>query len=618
MEANAQPLSPAAEDAVVLARQREFTTEVALLFVVLSILALALVPFLHLQRVAQIEARVQTVLEPGQRAVSEYAFVQVRGMAQMQSFLMSNDILERDAHRTRYHQLRAQGDSLFVELSNTVASLGIREKLTALDNASTDWHLNHVEVLSGGQPVGSFEASGELALYDALLSAAAAVQSDLFERLEPARTEIASARRRQMMITWVLLMTALIASLVVSFIARRLRSLTQETEAQWRAAVESRREADAVLAGTADGVLGVDLEGRCVFLNRAGAELLGRVPSDLLGRDVHDMVLPTRPDGSPYPRQESPLARALESTDMVFTSDEIFWRRDGSSFPVRLSCRPMVDGRQVRGAVLSFVDLTKIREVEEQLREAVRARDEVVSVVSHDLRNPVGTIYIAADLLLDIPLPPEKQREQLAAIKRQAKQMEHLIKDLLDVSRIEAGTFPIQPEPEDLGALVEDALLQFGPITERRGIRLHADVPASLPVVRADRGRILQVLWNLVGNAIKYSPNDTEVRVRVRRRDHQVEVSVQDSGPGIDPEDLPKIFDRFWQVGGKSDGAGLGLAIVKGIVDAHDGTIHVRSRLGEGSEFSFGLPIWRDDPEPASEQPEPELGVPSELGAAAG
>jgi len=586
-----------------LARRREVTTEVALLFVVLSILALALVPFVDRERVAEVETEIQSVLEPGQRLVSEYVFAQVRGMAHVQSFLLADDALDRSRYHERYDGLRARGDSLFGELSRTLAPLNVSELLTALDNASTDWHLSHIEVLQGSQSRESFEASGQLPRYETLLLAATALQDDLFGRLDPARARVESARSRQLAITWVLMLMALLAALVVSYIARRLRALTQESEAQFRTAVTARREADRVLAGTADGVLGVDLEGRCIFLNRAGADLLGRPPSDVLGKDVHDLILHTRGDGAVYPREDSPLTRALESADKSFTSDEVFWRRNGTSFPVRLSGRPMVDGREVQGAVLSFVDLTAIREVESQLRQAVRARDEVVSIVSHDLRNPVGTVYIAADLLLDIPLPREKQQDQLRVIKRQAKLMEHLIKDLLDVSRIEAGSFPVTLAKEEIGPIVHEAAEHLLPATRKRGISLQMRLDQAVPAIRADRTRILQVLWNLLGNAVKYTPDGGRVTVHVTASDSDVRVAVADSGPGIAADDLPYVFDRFWQVKRQDrEGAGLGLAIVKGIVEAHGGTVDVRSRPDEGSTFSFTVPVWKAD---GSEAPEP-------------
>ena len=433
-------------------------------------------------------------------------------------------------------------------------------------------------------------------MYEQLLESSAAARDDLFARLDEARQGVTAARQQQILVTWILLVMALVAALGLSYIARRLRALTQESEGRRRAAVAARREASAVLAGTGDGVLGLDLEGRCIFLNRAGADLLGRAPNEVLGERAHGVLMPNRADGTPFPEAESPLTRVMQSPDLVSTSEETFWRGDGSAFPVRLSCRPMIDGGEVRGAVLSFVDLTEIREVEGQLRQALRARDEVVSVVSHDLRNPVGTIYVAADLLLEVPLPAEKQHEQLAIIRRQAKQMEVLIKDLLDVSRIEAGTLPVRPAPEDVSALIADVMEQIGPLTRKREITLVGEVDPSLPMVRADRTRVLQVLWNLLGNATKFTPDRGTVRIGARSVGDWVRVHVRDSGPGIAGDDRPHVFDRFWQVR-RSDreGVGLGLAIVKGIVEAHGGDVGVTGEEGQGSEFWFTLPVWREE-----------------------
>lgn len=588
------------QDPVRLARRRQLTTEGALLFVVMSILALGLVPFLGSKRVESIQAGVRDVLEPAQRQLAEYTFSQVRGMAHVQSFLLSDEPTRRQFHRERYDELQAQGDSILSRLRATAAPLELELELLALEGAATDWHLSHVQVLDASVPREDFDPSGELSLYEALLGASGVLSDDLFARLEAARQGVVDARGQQIIITWILLAMALIAALGLSYIARRLRSVTQESEGRRSAADTARREADAVLAGTADGVLGLDLEGRCIFLNRAGADLLGRAPSDVLGRHAHDMVMHSRADGTRYPAEESPLTRVLQTSDLGSTSDEVFWRSDGTSFPVQLSSRPMVDGGQIRGAVLSFVDLTQILEVEAQLRQALRARDEVVSVVSHDLRNPVGTIYIAADLLLELPLPPEKQHEQLTVIKRQAKQMELLIKDLLDVSRIEAGTMPVRPVEEDIGPLLADVLEQMGPLTRTRGLDFKLDVEQGLPSVSADRTRVLQVLWNLLGNATKFSPDGSRVSVGARRSADMVRVFVRDSGPGIAPADQAHVFDRFWQVKRSDrDGVGLGLAIVKGIVEAHGGDVGVVSG-DDGSAFWFTLPIWRESSGPES------------------
>ncbi len=606
----ARPLT-SGEATIRLARRRQLTTDLALLLVVLSILALALVPFVNRERVASIESRVRDVLEPAQRELAEYTATQVRGMAQVQSFLLSTGPLQRQRHRESYAQLRLAGDSILEVLEAVAAPLGLEAELQALEDASTDWHLSHVQVLSGVVSRDEFDASGELSLYETLLEASRVAREGLFSRLDEARRDVATARTQQLAVTWLLLAIALVAALGLSYIARRLRLLTQESEGRRRAADTARREADAVLAGTADGVLGLDLEGRCIFLNRAGADLLGRAPSDLLGKHVHDIVMHSRADGSRFPTQDSPLTRVLEYGEMGFTSDEVFWRSDGTSLPVRLSSRPMMDGGRVRGAVLSFVDLTQIREVEARLRKALRARDEVVSVVSHDLRNPVGTIYIAADLLLAVPLPEEKRSEHLTVIKRQAKQMEILIKDLLDVSRIEAGTLPVRPEKDDVGLLLADVVEQIGPLSRSRRLNFVQRVEAGLPPVSADRTRVLQVLWNLLGNAAKFTPDGGDVTVGAAQDGEMVRVFVRDSGPGIDPDDQPHVFDRFWQVR-RSDreGVGLGLAIVKGIVEAHGGEVGVESTLGHGSTFWFTLPLWNDDGEgegggdaPARKQP---------------
>lgn len=225
-------------------------------------------------------------------------------------------------------------------------------------------------------------------------------------------------------------------------------------------------------------------------------------------------------------------------------------------------------------------------------REAVRIRDEVLGIVAHDLRNPVGTISMTSELLLErIPEDDESNRRMLEIIHRSAGGMNRLIQDLLDVARIEAGRgLVIEPEPEDVARLVADACAPFRHQAEERGLTLECDVPDDLPPVRADRERILQVFSNLLGNALKFT-EEGGITVGAEPADGAVRFTVADTGSGIPAEDLPHLFERFWQARkARRGGAGLGLAIAKGIVEAHGGQIWVESEEGVGSTFSFTIP----------------------------
>jgi signal transduction histidine kinase len=225
---------------------------------------------------------------------------------------------------------------------------------------------------------------------------------------------------------------------------------------------------------------------------------------------------------------------------------------------------------------------------------AVRARDEVLRVVSHDLGNSLSAVSIQAVLLERTPLDQRDDaavRKRTSAIRHMVAGMQRLRQDLLDVASIEAGRLSIEAVPIEVESLVEEALDVHRELAHEKQIRLEADVEPGLPRISADRARVLQVLGNLLGNAVKFTAAEGRIDVRVRRQGGHVEFSVRDSGAGIPSEDLPYVFDRFWKANrGNRQGAGLGLAIARGIVEAHGGGIRAESVQGEGSTFSFDLP----------------------------
>ncbi len=229
-----------------------------------------------------------------------------------------------------------------------------------------------------------------------------------------------------------------------------------------------------------------------------------------------------------------------------------------------------------------------------EMHEAVSLRDEIIGVVSHDLRNPISVIKMTLSLLREVEFDEEERARKLAIVERAAESMNRLVHDLLDVSSLESGRFPLDQVSWEADVLVDRAYQSLAPLAEGRRVALEREVERPLPPVVADVERIMQVFSNLVGNALKYSdPGDT-VRIRAERLDESVRFCVADEGPGIAEDDVPHVFDRFWQVRhNRRGGAGLGLAIVKGIVEAHGGEVGVESTLGEGSEFWFTLPTDR-------------------------
>lgn len=227
-----------------------------------------------------------------------------------------------------------------------------------------------------------------------------------------------------------------------------------------------------------------------------------------------------------------------------------------------------------------------------EAQQATRARDDVLAVVAHDLRNPLNTVSMAVSLMLE-STPPEmvQERRQVEIVRRAADRMNRMIQDLLDVKRMESGRLALDAKPELPVGLINDTIDMLRPLASGSTIRLESNVDEGLPLVFADAARIQQVLSNLVGNAVKFTPRNGRVSITAEHIDGEVRFGVIDTGPGIPAEQVPHIFGRFWQAK-PSDrrGIGLGLAIAKGIVEAHNGKIWVESHVGLGSTFYFTLP----------------------------
>ncbi|MDP9203591.1 MAG: PAS domain-containing sensor histidine kinase [Gemmatimonadota bacterium] len=231
------------------------------------------------------------------------------------------------------------------------------------------------------------------------------------------------------------------------------------------------------------------------------------------------------------------------------------------------------------------------------VRASLRSREEIVGVVSHDLRNPVAAVkMLSRAVLSEMNHGGTGQTGNILLIAKAAEQMDGLIRDLLLVSRLDAGKLTIHQEPTDPSSLLTGSLQTLLPLVEEKAIKLDMQLEVGLPKVLADRERIQQTISNLVGNAIKFTPSGGKIIVRTQSGDEEVIVSVIDNGTGISAEQLPNVFDRYWQSSRTDrEGAGLGLAIAKGIVEGHGGRIWIDSTPGQGTTASFTLPVTRSD-----------------------
>lgn len=238
----------------------------------------------------------------------------------------------------------------------------------------------------------------------------------------------------------------------------------------------------------------------------------------------------------------------------------------------------------------------------EEAEQAARTRDEVLAMVAHDLRNPLNVVLTSGTFLLETVEGLESRaREQLELINRAVGHMNRLIQDLLEVAGMEAGTVSVEPQEEPVGPLLRSACSTMHRVASAKEIELTCEHEPEVPPVNADRDRIDQVLGNLIGNAVRFTPQGGRVRVGAEREGEWVRFSVTDTGVGIDAADLPHVFDRFWQAKrSREGGAGLGLAIARGIIAAHGGEMWVESEQGDGSTFFFTLPIAPRTPGAAS------------------
>jgi len=226
----------------------------------------------------------------------------------------------------------------------------------------------------------------------------------------------------------------------------------------------------------------------------------------------------------------------------------------------------------------------------EAARANARARDEILAVVSHDLRGPLHAISLATEALKDEISGPAAR--YLGAIERASTRAERLITDLLEASAIENGALTLARAPIDAGAILRQAAAEHELLAKESGGKIVAHIPDEPVLVQADRDRVLQVLGNLIGNSLKHAKG-APIEISVERKEAEAVVAVRDHGPGIPSTELAHVFDRYWTGRTKKGGAGLGLAIAKGIVSAHGGAIAVDSKQGHGAKFFFTLPLVR-------------------------
>ncbi|MGD8600935.1 MAG: PAS domain-containing sensor histidine kinase [Gemmatimonadota bacterium] len=565
----------------------------ALWFVAGSLVAVVSVPAYFDARANAVQERILVLEEAGARG-AQLELLKEQQMARFEEYALTED----RAFWLEYEAALVRDDTIFDRLSVLSRNLDfvVQDRLSELQAQTVTWRYENLQAYRTDSAVDALAASRDA--YADLRRGTRELNRAIQSEVAEGRRAVRSARVLQRRLTIALAILALGATLVVGRVGLRFRNLSEEAERRRRDAVQARREVDALVEATGDGVLGIDLGGKCTSLNRAGVQLLGFTEREIKGRDVHDTLMHTKPDGTPWSREESPILRALSRGEPVDSEDgAVLWRRKNREFPARWSLRPMIDGTELRGAVLTFTDMTEIHEKEEALRRAIQQREDVVSIVSHDLRNPLGVAMAAADLILDLPLDEAERQRQAHVIKRSGERMQSLIEDLLDVARIEEGAFVVHLSTERLLPILEEVHGMFEDQARRKGIRLRVVADSRAASARIDRDRIIQALANLTDNALRFTPEGGTISLGVAEQGGHVEVYVSDDGAGIEPELVDTLFDRFAQSSSSGGGAGLGLAIVKGVAEAHEGEVEVSSTPDRGATFT--LRFARVDPVPA-------------------
>jgi PAS domain S-box-containing protein len=394
----------------------------------------------------------------------------------------------------------------------------------------------------------------------------------------------------------------------------KLRDRNTEVEAEVAertAELESQKTFnELILHSAGEGIMGIDPQGVITLINPAAAAMLGYDRQALVGKPIHETIHHSDAEGNRVDAAACPLNHAIREGQAYAATEEVFWRQDGASFLVELLCNP-IRGQAGMGAVVTFKDITERKQAEaelanrtaelealnDQLRQADIYKDEFLSVISHELRTPLNFIMGFASILDDEVAGElsENQHDYLQRIMYGAERMLHLVDDLLDFAKMQAGKLVLMPHEVPYAPLVDEVIRTLTPLAAQKGITLESEIEVPQPP-NLDDQRIGQVLTNLINNGIKFTGEGGRVSVCAWVEADRIVTEVTDTGKGIAPEDLPGLFVRFKQLDmsatREAGGTGLGLSITKALVEAHGGEIVACSEgRGHGTTFRFTLPL---------------------------
>ena len=417
-----------------------------------------------------------------------------------------------------------------------------------------------------------------------------------------------------------------------------LKAMQQNLAASQESLRQSEANTRLLLESAGEGIYGVDTQGRCVFFNPAGAQILGyQGPEALLGKDMHRLMHHSYPDGTPYPAERCRASGTYRDGRPVHIDDEVFWRADGSRIPVEYRSYPMYRNGRLAGAVVNFSDISQRKRAEADLRAAhdalaeerarladrvaertaelalanaelariARAKDEFLAAMSHELRTPLTSILGLAETLEDGLLGSLSDRQAKAArtIRENGNHLLALINDILDLAKVESGKMDLVWDQVPAEQLWDASLRMVRQSAERKSLTITTSIDPQVRLLKGDGRRMKQMLVNLLSNAVKFTPPGGSIGLDVtgQRAERRVRISVWDTGIGIPAEQRDRLFEPFVQLdSGLSrhyDGSGLGLALLHGMVELHGGEIAVESQVSRGSRFDITLPWEPEDQE---------------------
>lgn len=403
-----------------------------------------------------------------------------------------------------------------------------------------------------------------------------------------------------------------------------IKDKVSKVEAAEKELRETRDTMQLMMNALTEGIYMVNLRGEATYANKAALRMIGYEIEEILGKSQHDLVHYARADGSHYPKEECPIYAVLKTGVACYHENEVFWRKDGSTFPVGYAAAPIMDSNGViQGAVVSFQDITERKKTEARLREfnaqmafkslelaaaketaieATRLKSEFLANMSHEIRTPMNGVIGVTTLLLECELKP-REKQYARTILNSAESLMQIINDILDFSKIEAGKIELERISFDMQQLCGEVHDMMNIKAREKGIDLFLRFASHAPRrVVGDPGRVRQVLFNLINNAIKFTDKG-HVTVSVRATAYaagpvQFEFEVEDTGIGIPDDKTNYIFNKFTQAdqstARKFGGTGLGLSICRELTHMMGGDIGVRSQLGKGSTFWFRIQLQED------------------------